>query len=301
MSLFADSLSYTFEFWKENFSKIFFYQLLFLALNGLAGFIIVVGLLFLFFISSPLGLIPFILIAGSGFVLLLVLTYVQFAGYSLMVKRVKEKKKIGIIEIFKECFRISHKILAVGIIQSLPIIIITALILSIVFILLVPYFQRLNIPDFSHVGVSVTGLSILPFIKPTSMEISPDYTFSILLYLIILVIVLGIVLGYVNFRIWLSIPVLMLEKRGCIESVKESWRITKGKFWSIFFVNLVMGFVVGMIRSMVELPFNLLEILFVFAPYIGQVITYLIFTPLSLILPAAYYYSIKAEERKREV
>ncbi|MEM5843944.1 MAG: glycerophosphoryl diester phosphodiesterase membrane domain-containing protein [Candidatus Aenigmatarchaeota archaeon] len=301
MSLFADSLSYTFEFWKENFSKIFLYQLLFLTLNGLAGFIIVVGALFLFFISFPLGLIPFILIAGSGFVLLLVLNYVQFAGYSLMVKRAKEKKKIGIIEIFKECFRISHKILVVGIIQSLPLITIAALITLIVFILLVPLFQKSAIPNISPVGVSVTGLSILPFIKPTSMEIFPGYVFSLLPYLILLVIVLGIILGYVNFRIWLSIPVFMLEKRGCIESVKESWRITKGKFWSIFFVNVVMGLIVGMIQSMVELPFNLLGILFVFAPFIGQVITYLVFTPLSLILPTAYYYSIKAEERKKEV
>ncbi|MCS7105929.1 MAG: glycerophosphoryl diester phosphodiesterase membrane domain-containing protein, partial [Candidatus Aenigmarchaeota archaeon] len=97
-----------------------------------------------------------------------------------------------------------------------------------------------------------------------------------------------------SLRLWLSLPIFMIEKKACMESVRESWRITKGKLWSILFVNIVLGLVVGVIQNMVLLPFALLSI-----PYVGEVITYIIFIPLSLILPTAYYYSIKAEERKK--
>lgn len=304
MSLFADSLSYTFEFWKDNLSKILLYQLLFFGLDILAGFIIGIGAFFLFFVPLPFSLIPFVLIAGPGFVLLLVFGYVQFAGYSLMIKRKKEKKEIEIVEIFKECFKISHKILVVGIIQSLPMIIFLSLILLIAFIAVIPFLEKLpSIPDFSSVSVSMTGLSILPFIKPTSMEVLPDSLSVVLPYLILLVIIVSILLIYVELRIWLSIPVFMLEKKGCIESVKGSWKITKGKVWSIFFVITVLGLLVGIFQSMVKLPFIVLSLLYAeeAITYIGDAITYLIFTPLSLILPTAYYYSIKAEEKKKEI
>lgn len=288
MGLFEASISYTFDFWKENFSKILLYQLLFLVVNFIAGLLVGLGIMFFVFTSYyPLVLVLAVIFGGIGFILLLVFSFMQLAGYSLMIKRVKEKKKIEITEIFKECFKKSHKILVVGILQSLPMIIFGIVVVIAVLSLLFSLIQVL--PSFTP-----TGAAILPFIGPRSMVTLPEIT-SILPSLIILIIVFGIVFGYLNLRIWLSLPIFMIEKKACVESVKESWRITKGKCWSIFFTLIVMDLIVWVIEGIIELPFNLLGV-----PFIGQIITYLIFTPLSLILPTAYYYSIKMEGRKKQ-
>jgi membrane-anchored glycerophosphoryl diester phosphodiesterase (GDPDase) len=290
MSLFENSITYTFNFWKENISKIFLYQLLFLLVYGLSVFVIIIGLIFFFFVAFPLSLIPFAILAGIGFILLLVFNYVQLAGYSLMVKRVREKKKIEVVEIFKECFKKSHKILAVGILQSLPMIVLSVLI---IIVLLTLVFNVL-IPTFSSVSVPTAG-AILPFFRPTGMTIFPSGITSFLPHLILLTIVVGIVAWYLSLRIWLSLPVFMIERKGCIESVKESWRITQGKVWSSFFTTVALGLIVWVIGSIIEFPFNIAGV-----PFIGQIITFLVFTPLSLILPTAYYYSIKMEGRKKQ-
>ncbi|MGC8812262.1 MAG: glycerophosphoryl diester phosphodiesterase membrane domain-containing protein [Candidatus Aenigmatarchaeota archaeon] len=292
MGLFGASIGYTFEFWKENFSKIFLYQLLFLGLYILSLFVVIAGVAFLFFVSYPLSLIPLAILGGAGLILLLIFNYVQLAGYSLLVKRARERKKIEVVEIFKECFKKSHKILAVGLLQSLPMIILGVFTAIVVFVWLFPLIDR-TLP-VSSFGAPTTGVAILPVLRPTSMAIFPKIP-SVLPYLILFGIFLFIVAWYFSLRVWLSLPVFMLEGKGCVESVKESWRITKGKIWSSFFTIIIMGLIVGTIEAIVELPFNAFGI-----PFIGQIITYLVFAPLSLILPTAYYYAIKMEGRKKQ-
>jgi membrane-anchored glycerophosphoryl diester phosphodiesterase (GDPDase) len=290
MSLLEDSIAYTFNFWKENISKIFLYQLLFLLFHGLSAFVVIIGSIFLFLIQSPLGFIPFGILAGIGIILLLVFNYAQLAGYSLMVKRVREKKKVEIVEIFKECFKKSHEILAVGILQSLPMIILGFFIALVLFV----WISSLKLWTLSSVSIPTTG-AILPLFRPTGMAIFSAGIISFLPYLVLFTIFLGIILGYISLRIWLSLPVFMIERKGCIESIKESWKITQGKVWSSFFTTLIIGLIVGVIESIIEFPFNIAGVSF-----IGQIITYLTFTPLPLILPTAYYYSIKMEERKKQ-
>ncbi len=311
MSLFADSLAYTFNFWKDNISKIFLYQLFFLLFYGLSTFVIIIGLVFLFFVPFPLSLIPLAIIAGIGTILLLVFNCIQFAGYSLMIKRVREKKKIEIIKIFKECLGKAHKILAVNILQSLPMIILGITIALLAFSFLYYYFV------YSPIPVPSTGLVTLPFFRLTSMmslqEVppSPNYPLpnyisfnpnliSFLLYSILFIIVLGIIAWYLSTRLWLSLPVFMLEEKGCIESLKGSWKLTERKFWSITVTIFILSLILGIIDSVIGLPFNVLQIFLPGISVIPQIISYLIFTPLSLILPTAYYYSIKLEKKQKE-
>ncbi len=66
----------------------------------------------------------------------------------------------------------------------------------------------------------------------------------------ILLIIPGI---YLLIRLTLAVPSVVLENRGPIEGIKRSWDLTKGNWWNIFVVLLVVGIVVLVIQTAVTI------------------------------------------------
>jgi hypothetical protein len=70
------------------------------------------------------------------------------------------------------------------------------------------------------------------------------------LVLLVLGIVLLIIPGmYVNLRISLSEIACVAGGKSAIESVKNSWSVTKGNLWSIFAIIVVLGIIEGVVGA----------------------------------------------------
>ena len=84
-----------------------------------------------------------------------------------------------------------------------------------------------------------------------SFYFTPLVILSIILFLALLIFTI-----FVSFRLSVVIPILVVEEKGVIESIKKSWKITKGHVLSIF-VGL---FLLSLIVTAITLPLNLLGI-----------------------------------------
>ena len=312
MSLFAETFSDAFNFWSKYFLKLFLYQLFFLLFFGLSFGIILLGIFTVRVPTDITSSFSFLILLIIGIIISIIFGFAQGGGYSLIVKRAFKNEKISILEIFEESLKKVHKIIAVTIIQVLPMLIPVLIILGAIFYFI--FFQFL--PLFSTFA-KTTGSFILPLAGITGMatipydnnQITPNpqliTQLSSVVMTILLLILVGIIVGFICFyftaRLWLSLPILMIENLGCIESLKKSWQMTKGKFWSIFvtilLISLVVGLMTGTINFVVNIIFSLGGGEFAtIGSSIGSLINYLIFTPISAILAPLYYYNVKLEK-----
>lgn len=83
------------------------------------------------------------------------------------------------------------------------------------------------------------------------LEISP------ILFLVFIVIVLCIIV-YLSLRLFLTFPVLIIENKSPLESIKLSWKITKDNSISILALLLLLSLIIGVI----SFPFNILKAVF---------------------------------------
>ncbi|MBN2535268.1 MAG: hypothetical protein JXB88_20480 [Spirochaetales bacterium] len=54
----------------------------------------------------------------------------------------------------------------------------------------------------------------------------------------------------ISFGLILSTQVLVIEKKGIIESMKRSWALTKGKKFKIFLMLLIVGIIIGILNQL---------------------------------------------------
>lgn len=221
-----------------------------------------------------------------GIIIIVIFSIVQGGGYPLIVKQIAEEDKIEIFKIFKKSLKKVHKIIALTIMQSLPIVIITILVAGVAYMYVISSFM----PLIS--GLTTTGSVVLPALKITGMATMSEMmiTSTTFLPFILVIIAVFLIAFYFTTRLWLSLPVLMIEDLGVIGSLKKSWGMTKRKFWSISGTMLVMVIIVGIINFIVSLAFNILNL-----SVISYIIDYLIFTPILAILSTIYYYHVKTE------
>jgi membrane-anchored glycerophosphoryl diester phosphodiesterase (GDPDase) len=83
---------------------------------------------------------------------------------------------------------------------------------------------------------------------------------SLIIFIVILVIVLCIlfILFYVSLRLFLTFPILVIENKDPIESIKSSWKITEDNSISILAFLLLLGLIIGVI----SFPFSILKVVF---------------------------------------
>lgn len=68
---------------------------------------------------------------------------------------------------------------------------------------------------------------------------------------------------WVNTRTLLVPAALMLEGRGFWATITRAWRLTRGSFWRLFGINLLVGIMVGVIAGFITMP----------ATFIAQLVT----------------------------
>jgi hypothetical protein len=302
MGLLAETFEDVFNFWKQYFTKLFLYQLFFLIFYAIGGLLIFVGFIPLYFFGyslSALGL--FSILLAIGLITIIVFSSIQGGGYSLIVKQAAQRKKIKIMEIFKRSLKKIDKIIVVAIVQSLPILVIAGSIILVAYLMLSG-----NVIEPIWNTLPTTGKMFLPSLPITGMlaapgkgatvasDVSGMISFLETVLLIAPTFVVIFLMGfYLSVRLWLSFPILMVEERGCVESLRRSWEMVRGKFWSIAATILLVGIIIGSMSLVIKLPFTIFGLSF-----IGNFVDYLIFTPISAIVPTIYYYHAKTERKR---
>jgi len=269
MGLVSDVIKDTFMFWKSYFSKIVQYQLIFLVFY-LVGILLFVPLLFWIGISIiGVELLPFpvVLISIIAGVVVLIASYgAQIGGYSLIFYQLDKTGRFNLLEAVKKAFKKVHKILAVMILSG---------------IVFAPVFVSIL------VGIFLTGM----------LGSISEIVYSMVIFIIVLIV--GLIVGiYVTSRLSISIPILMIEERGCIESLKKSWAQTKDKILRILGASFVVGLIVSIVSSIVSFVVSLSLVLFL--PYVspvgslvGNLISYLFFQPVTAFVPVVIYYNLR--------
>lgn len=290
MGLLADTFNDTFSFWTKHFSKLILYQLFFLIFIGIAVLLIIIGVLFSFFTetatidSSLVGegfapSIPFFVTLIIAEIIFIVFGSIQTAGYSLLVNYAIKNKEISTIDIFKKSLSKWYKIVAVRIGEGFPMMIFAVIAVIGLVLTMIPFYNY-----------SIYNNTTAPFGNETVLP--PDLVTATVNFLLFFLVMIPIYLiaFYFTIRLWLSTPVLMIEEKGVVDSLKRSWAMTSGKFWSSFGTLLVIGIIIS-ILALISIA-----ILSVF----GILLFYLIFAPISAIVPTIYYLNMSRKKTPEE-
>ena len=79
---------------------------------------------------------------------------------------------------------------------------------------------------------------------------------------VLVIVVVTLVLAFlVGIRLSLAPAALVLENLGVIESMKRSWSLTRGFFWRILGITLLVQIIVGLISGMVGGVIGLIQLL----------------------------------------
>lgn len=273
MGLFKGAILNTFGFWRQYLGKLVLYQLFFSIFIAIG--IIMIFPLFLIFLTqlapfiqmSPtlsnlftllsettlLNTIPmpfWISLAVIGFIIVVIFGIAQAGGYPLLLKQAGREKKISIIKAFKGGLKKIHKVFSVTMIIVFPF-----LILGVISIFLI-----------TTLG-GITGI----------------------VSMILICLALIIAGSYISIRLILSIPVLMIEDSGIIESIKRSWKMTKSKFWVLFGIIIIVGLIIGIISYILDL-----------IPFVGYIANFLVFSPISGIVSTVVYYTMKSKISRKK-
>ena len=156
-------------------------------------------------------LTPFTLIYP---ILLIPLLIVQIGSYPLFIKQAVKKGEVKIFETVKKVFSRGLTIFACYILVTL--------------ILLLPLLPLL----IYGINFFITG--------------SVDFNFLLVLSLVFIIFEVVILL-----KLWLVFPIMMLEEKGVADSVKLSWKRSKGKLLSIFLTLVIFTIVIFLPISVV--------------------------------------------------
>lgn len=178
-----------------------------------------------------------------------------------MVYQGARRRKIDITSIFRTTFR-----------KLLPIFI-TDLLLGI--IVLIPL-----VPALDLIFGTVASASSLDPISAISALVA--------------VFVLIVIAVFLTIKFWLTFPILMLENKGSVDSLKASWQRTKGHLLSIIAVSILYALAVGLPLGIINTLFELTgESIHTVWTLIQSVIT----VALAGVLPTIYYFNLKSRRR----
>ncbi len=155
-------------------------------------------------------------------------------------------------------------ILAVAIIDAIVSAVFGFLLISSVFLLSVPLIIVLGIA-WILVSIYLSGVAIAAASGKMDLNDALAKAGSRYLPLLgttilsIIIIILGfialIIPGiYIMIRLALASPATVLENRSPVDSLKRSWAITAGNWWSIFWILFAIGIVVAIIRITFSIP-----------------------------------------------
>jgi membrane-anchored glycerophosphoryl diester phosphodiesterase (GDPDase) len=199
-----------------------------------------------------------------GFIIILIASLIRSGGFPILVYRAARRRKADLASVFQITFRKLSKIFIANVLLGI--------------IVLVPL-----IPVF---------LLALSTLTPPVLSIFSSTSFITLAIVGLAFVAVAVFLG---IKLWLTIPILMIENRGPMDSLKASWQRTKGHFLSIIGVSILYALVVGLPLSVIDTLFKL-----------GGVLVYLIWaltegiitTTLSGILSTIYYFNMKNIRRR---
>ena len=107
----------------------------------------------------------------------------------------------------------------------------------------------------------------------------------------ILLVIPGII---VLTRLWVSIPVLVIEDRRGREALKRSWNLVKGFSWPVFATILVAGILTALLSGLLTLPFgdNIL------GRIAGQSLATVITTPYTILVGILIYLNLRIRKEQ---
>ncbi|MDI6826772.1 MAG: hypothetical protein QMD36_06380 [Candidatus Aenigmarchaeota archaeon] len=264
----AESFENILDFIRLHFVQVMIYQVLFFTFYLIVS-VIFGGLFFAFFTGEHISFGSLGNIMIIGVILFTMIALVQFGGYPILVKQAIQNEKIKVSTVIGETFRNFHRIIATalitGFITFLPLIIITLLSIFYVFNV-IPYF------------LSPENIVVGRHLPPTEH----------IVFLSIGFIVSGIITLYLLARSWLSIPILMVEESGILDSLNRSWLMSSRRAMRMIFAIIVFGLIVCLLIWLLSL-----------IPFVGFLVSYLFLGPLIGAYPSVYYYVLREELAKK--
>jgi len=208
---------------------------------------------------STLNIAGGIVFAIVGFLILLIGSLIHVGGFPLLVYQAVKKRRIYLNQIFRLSFKNIPRTLVTSIIWGL--------------IILLPI-----LPAFVSFVFTIKAI-------PKTEVLTENMITSLGTFLILFVV--GIVIAfYLAIKLWLTFPILMIEGKSPLDSLRSSWHTTNNFFWSIVFVMILFSLFVG-------LPTAILNILFSLAGPIPSFIWIILYNivvgALSGVLPTIYY------------
>ncbi|MEM7821794.1 MAG: hypothetical protein QXX38_03235 [Candidatus Aenigmatarchaeota archaeon] len=185
-----------------------------------------------------------------GLIIIFIAGLIRSGGFPILVYRGLRRRDLDIVSVFqitlKKLFKIFITTLIFGIIILLPIL-----------------------PVFIFV-FAIHGLNFF------------ETQFIVIPIFVIIFIVIAVFLG---IKFWFIFPILMLENKNPMESLKLSWQRTKGYVLSILAVLILYAVIVGLPLGILDMFFKRTGNIYLIWSLIEGIIT----TTLSGILPTIYY------------
>jgi hypothetical protein len=203
-----------------------------------------------------------VVFAIIGFIIILIAGLVRSGGFPILVYQAAKRHKLDLASIFQTTLRKLSKIFVANLISGI--------------IVLLPL-----VPAFILIFGSISGISSL--------------NFTPFIFAIVLALVFFVIAAFLGIRLWLTIPILMIENRGAMDSVKASWERTEGQLVSIIGVSILYALVVGLPLAAINALLNLAGV-YVYSAW--TLIEGIITATLSGVLPVIYYFNSRSMRRR---
>lgn len=92
----------------------------------------------------------------------------------------------------------------------------------------------------SLAAIAVSAIVVVPIFALVDDVDRYDAIATFILLAILAALVLFIIFAFIATRLWVTIPVIAVERPGVIAALRRSWALTRGHAWRIFGIILVM-------------------------------------------------------------
>jgi hypothetical protein len=165
-------------------------------------------------------------------ILSILINLILLGSFPLIVFNSLKKGNFSFIEVVKKSFGRILDIFLALIIISIIVLLPVVIPISLTFAFTFAYNKQFSL-----------------FNEPTSLLTSLSISTPSLILLLFFVS-LGIIVGvYLYSRLWLTYPILMIEKKNSIESIKTSWKISKGRVLSIVLTLILLAIVLYILSA----------------------------------------------------
>jgi hypothetical protein len=211
-------------------------SLLFTLILNLIVLLPVYFLLYLLFSTPTILLTSIYSFVGIVIVLVILsilINLILLGSFPLIVFNSLKKGNFSFIEVVKKSFGrildIFFALIIISIIVLLPVVIPISLTFAFTFAYNKQFSLLYNEPTSLLTSLSISTPSLI-----------------LLLFFVSLGIIVGV---YLYSRLWLTYPILMIEKKNSIESIKTSWKISKGRVLSIVLTLILLAIVLYILSA----------------------------------------------------